>query len=219
MILWAVAAARRAGVAVIHAPSPVQARRYPQWTRYADAADAQALPVSPWPVAVDGEWPPLAFRRREGAYAAFRPPQSPLLAGLRDERLERGIDPSVAPQPDDFVVATGDQLHRLCKARGLLHLFYAGYATNVCIPFKDYAIRAFYARGYDVILLRDCTTAIEGHDTIDDLSGTRQAIRELEMAHCAATVTSAAFVEACAQAGSMVRTGAGDFAATASDRR
>jgi len=33
---------------------------------------------------------------------------------------------------------------------GLLHLFYAGFAANICIPFKDYGIRALRARGYNV---------------------------------------------------------------------
>jgi hypothetical protein len=47
------------------------------------------------------------------------------------------------------------------------------------------------------VLLRDCTTAIEGHDTVDDLAGTRQAVRELEMADLASTITGAAFVAAC----------------------
>jgi nicotinamidase-related amidase len=194
----AIAAARGAGVAVVHAPSPVQARRFPQWTRYATEEDARAPAVRSWPFLEADDWPPVAFRRRDGEYAQFRRPQSPLLAGLRGEREARGVDPSVEPGPDDFVVATGEQLHRLCRERGILHLFYAGFAANVCIPFKDYGIRAFRARGYNVVLLRDCTTAIEGHDTIGDLAGTRQAIRELEMADAASTVTSGAFVAACA---------------------
>jgi hypothetical protein len=67
----------------------------------------------------------------------------------------------------------------------------------VCIPLKDYGVRAFHARGYNVVLLRDCTTAIEGHDTIADMAGTRQAIRELEMAGVVSTITSAAFIRTC----------------------
>ena len=194
----AVAAARGAGIAVIHAPSPEQAKRYPQWTRYASEEDYKASGTGrSVPFMEPGNWPPAAFRRGEGAYAQFRRPRSPLMKRIAEERRERKIDPSVEPAPQDFVVATGDQLHRLCADRGIVHLFYAGFAANVCIPFKDYAIRAFRARGYNTILLRDCTTAIEGHDTIDDLAGTRQAIRELEMADLAATITSAAFMAAC----------------------
>ena len=199
------AAARTAGVAVIHAPSPVQARRYPQWARFASDADAAAPAISSWPFAEPDDpadangWPPTSFRRREGPFAQFRRPSAALIDSPRTEREGRVIDPSVAPEPDDFVVATGDQLHRLCAAHGILHLFYAGFAANICIPYKDYGMRAFHARGYHTILLRDCTTAIEGHDTVDDQAGTRQAIRELEMAGIAATITSDEFVSACAQ--------------------
>jgi len=193
----AVEAARRAGMAVIHAPSPEQAKRYPQWTRYASEEDKASGTGRSVPFIEPGEWPPVAFRRGEGEYAPFKRPRSPLMKRVNEERRERKIDPSVEPAAEDFVVATGDQLHRLCADRGLLHLFYAGFAANVCIPFKDYAIRAFRARGYNTILLRDCTTAIEGHDTIADFTGTRQAIRELEMADLAATTTSDAFVSAC----------------------
>jgi nicotinamidase-related amidase len=191
-------AARSAGIAVMHAPSPVQARRYPQWSHYASEADASAPAVRSWPFLEGDDWPPPAFRRREGRFAEFRRPLPPAPPGLRGEREARRIDPSVEPEPDDFVVATGDQLHRLCRDRGILHLFYAGFAANICIPFKDYGIRAFHARGYNCILLRDCTTAIEGHDTVQDLRGTHQAIRELEMAGLASTITSHAFIAACA---------------------
>jgi nicotinamidase-related amidase len=191
------AAARRAGMAVVHAPSPVQARRYPQWTRYADEADHRAPAIRNWPDVETDEWPPVAFRRREREYAQFRRPRPSMGDESRNERAERRIDRSVEPAPEDFVVATGDQLHRLCKDKGILHLFYAGFATNICVPFKDYAIRAFRARGYNCLLLRDCTTAIEGHDTLDGFLGTRQAIRELEMADLAATLTGAELIEAC----------------------
>jgi nicotinamidase-related amidase len=194
----AVVAAREAGIAVVHAPSPVQARRYPQWTRYATEADAQAPAIRNWPEVETDEWPPAAFRRREGEYTQFRRPRPSLPDQGRNERAERGIDPSVAPEPEDFVVATGEQLQRLCKDKGILHLFFAGFATNICVPFKDYAIRAFRARGYNCLLLRDCTTAIEGHDTLEGFLGTRQAIRELEMADLAATLTGDAFIKACA---------------------
>ncbi|HEU5318844.1 MAG TPA: isochorismatase family protein [Chloroflexota bacterium] len=200
------AAGRAAGVAVIHAPSPVQARRYAQWVRCASEDDACAPAISAWPFLEPGDWPPPAFRRREGEFRQFRRPVPPAEPALRAEREARRIDPSVEPQADDCVVATGAQLHRLCEDRGILHLFYAGFATNICIPFKDYGVRAFSARGYNVMLLRDCTTAIEGHDTVAELRGTQQAIRELEMAGLASTLTSDDFIAACAAAATTATT-------------
>jgi nicotinamidase-related amidase len=114
------------------------------------------------------------------------------------ERLEqRRIVPEVEPLSDDFVVATGEQLHRLLQDRGILHLFYAGFATNICIPFRDYGLRAMRRRGYNLILLRDCTTAIETHDTVAELLITRLAIRDFEMMDIAWTATSDDFLQAC----------------------
>jgi nicotinamidase-related amidase len=194
-IVPAVVAARRAGVSVVHAPGLNAARNYPQWTR--DYGDNELSPPVP-----SADWPPPEFRRREGPYAQYRRPQGPVLTKAIEEVREMGrrIDPSVEPQPDDFIVFRGDELHRLCKHHRIVHLFYAGFAANMCLQFKDYGVRAFRARGYHLIVLRDCTTAVESHDTVADLTGTRQAIRELEMEDLAATTTSNAFIRACERA-------------------
>ena len=92
----------------------------------------------------------------------------------------RGIDPAIAPTAGDVVVATGAELHAACKARGLLHLIYAGFATNICIRFRDYGLRAMRDRGYSPILLRDATSAIETRATIGSLSLTRAVILDIE---------------------------------------
>ena len=92
----------------------------------------------------------------------------------------RGIDEAIAPTAGDVVVATGAELHAACKARGLLHLIYAGFATNICIRFRDYGLRAMRDRGYSPILLRDATSAIETRATIGSLSLTRAVILDIE---------------------------------------
>ena len=186
-------AARTAGVTVVHAPSPSVARKYPQWTRYADDADLR-------PSSAQADWPPPEFRRREGSAAQFARPIEPMVAAWTERLEARRIVPEVEPRPNDFVVATGDQLHRLLKDRGILHLFYAGFATNICIPFRDYGMRAMRRRGYNLILLRDCTTAVETHDTVEDLLITRLAIRDFEMVDIAWTATAEDFRRACDQA-------------------
>ena len=53
--------------------------------------------------------------------------------------------------------------------RGGLFLFYVGFAANMCVPFRDYGMRAMKDRGYEIILVEDCTTAIEVEDTADEL--------------------------------------------------
>ena len=66
------------------------------------------------------------------------------------------------------------ELHAACKARGLLHLIYAGFAR------RHYGLRAMRDRGYSPILLRDATSAIETRATIGSLSLTRAVILDIE---------------------------------------
>lgn len=68
----------------------------------------------------------------------------------------------------------------------VLHLFFAGFATNICVEHRDYGMRAMQARGYNVILLRDGTTGIEltaglGVPVRPRLSMTQASILNLEL--------------------------------------
>jgi len=184
-------ACREAGVRVIHAPSPAQARMYPQWTKFASDADIFGAPVEP------PAWPPAEFRVKEGAPAQFSKLPEPALKAWLDTELEgRCIVDCLEPQPDDFVIANGDQLHRLCRHEGIVHLFYAGFAANMCVPGRDYGMRAFQRRGYNLVLLRDCTSAIEAGSTYDAMALTEAAILEVEML-LGFTLTSDELLAAC----------------------
>ena len=170
-------ACRKLGVAVVHAPSPGQAVKYPQWVRYAGERE-----ISPTTGRGPDDWPPAEFRARKGKYAKFAKPESTRRQKwLKDKLPKRKIMPCVEPQPDDFVVANGDQLHRLLKHRRILHLFYAGFAANMCVLHRDYGICAMSRREYNIILLRDCTTAIESSDTLDDMAHTNASVSIVEM--------------------------------------
>lgn len=184
------AAARGAGLTVIHAPTPAIAALYPEYRPEA-ADDAGAVtPSDP-----RDDWPPRDLRAGRGVYAPFRAPREPAYDDW--DRSEQRIHPAAEPRPGDFVVATGDELHRLLTRRRIPHLVYAGFAANRCIPFRDYGMRAFRERGYNLTLLRDCTTAVEGHDTLAGLALTRAAVRELEAGRVCFTATSDAFLAAC----------------------
>lgn len=179
-------ACRDIGVAVIHAPSPSQATKYPQWVRYAGAHE-----TSPTPASSPDNWPPADFRARKGKYAKFAKPHSVRRQNwLQNELPKRKIMPCVEPQPDDFVVANGDQLHRLLEHRNILHLFYAGFAANMCVLHRDYGICAMSRRGYNIILLRDCTTAIECRDTLDDMTHTKASVSIVEMVFGVSTTSA-----------------------------
>ena len=106
-----------------------------------------------------------------------------LVAALKawiDSELEgRRIVDCLEPRPEDFVISTGEQLHRLCRHEGIVHLFYCGFAANMCVPGRDYGMRAFQRRGYNLVLLRDCTSAIEAGSTYDAMALTEAAILEV----------------------------------------
>ena len=185
-VMPALAAARTAGLPVVHAPSPEVAAQFEQLGRH-----------TPPPPAADPDWPPPAFRARQGEYAAFRgpraqPPGIPGITGL-------GMSPAVDVEPEEWVVATGQQLHDLCRQLGVLHLVYAGFATNWCILNRDYGLRAMARRGYNLILLRDATAGVEFPDTLDGLLATEMAVREVEQ-QLGFSAANPDFIQGCAGA-------------------
>ncbi len=195
VIVPALNAAREAGLAIVHAPSPEVARKYHQF--------AKLKPPSPEP---EPDWPPAEFRRRRGIYAAYRGPrhQPPgIECHMRrigmDENLD--ISPAIKVLDDDYVVATGQQLHELCKERGILHLIYVGFAANWCLLGRDYGMRAMARRGYNVILIREATTGVEFPDTLPRLLVTEMAVREVEQ-QLGFTVSLDDFIAACRRAAS-----------------
>lgn len=165
-------AARKVGMTIVHAPSPSVAAQYPQLKRH--------KPPQP---STPNTWPPSEFRSRSGDYNQYRGPRSqPPGIGVHWDKLssQLSISPAIEVQEDDFVIATGQQLHELLEDRRILHLIYAGFATNWCVLGRDYGIRSMSRYGYNIILLRDATTGVEFPDTYENLFTTEIAIREVE---------------------------------------
>jgi len=180
---------RKAGITVVHAPSPGQAVKYPQWVRYAGDREIGVASGA----SGDG-WPPPEFRSKAGEYAQFAKPKVERRERWMKEDLPtREIMPCVEPQPDDFVIANGDQLHRLLTHKKLLHLFYCGFAANMCVLHRGYGICAMQKRGYNIILLRDCTTAIESAETLPEMMHTKASVGIVEMVF-GVTTTSAELI-------------------------
>lgn len=182
------AAARRAGVLVIHAPSPFVVERHHKGSVPATPADTEG----------PDSWPPASFRGiyRGGEHAAFGRQAEPRLAAAQARyETELKIADIAAPAGDDEVIATGPQLHELLKARGILHLVYAGFATNWCVIGRDYGIIAMNGRGYNIVLARDATAGVEFHDSVEAETATQIAIREIETKYGWST-TAADFVRA-----------------------
>ena len=133
------------------------------------------------------DWPPPVFAQRQGEWAHLQARRS----GLHQEQLDRidrdrSIHPAVLPQAGDYVIATGDQLHDLCRERGILYLIYVGFATNICVPDRDYGMRAMRERGYALVLLR-CHHRRRGGDTYRR-AATSVMIHQFELRDVAGTI-------------------------------
>jgi nicotinamidase-related amidase len=106
------------------------------------------------------------------------------------------IHSEIMPLPDERILDINkpSELNCILKSYGIETLFYVGFATNICVPFKPFGMYHMKPYGYDMILIRDATTGFEYHDTLDDLTATRMAIRMIE-SQIGSTITSKSFIE------------------------
>jgi len=188
VILPVLEAARQKRLAIIHAPSPPVAEQFDQ------LGDRVSSPTIPKPI-----WPPTEFRHRSGEYAVFRGPRSqPPGIGVHWDPIvdQLSISSLIDVLKEEYVIATGQQLHDLLAQKGILHLIYVGFAANWCVLGRDYGIRAMSSRGYNIILLREATTGVEFPDTVDQLFTTEIAIREVEQQY-GFTSSKKDFLRAC----------------------
>jgi nicotinamidase-related amidase len=162
---------RETGLNIIHAPSPEVAVLHRNWVRLQSLDEIQGQYDS---------WPPEDFVQRRGAYSQYAMPFEP-----REEERNRlpalTFHPLVVPAGDEPVIATGEELHRYCRKKGIMFLLFAGFNTNACILERDYGTLRMGYRGYGIVLIRDCTTGMESAATHADLGQTNNAILFLEM--------------------------------------
>ncbi len=165
---------RAAGLDIIHAPGAQVAVEHSQWVKMVGDDELE------WPVRDKG-WPPKDFVEGKVGFEKYDCPFEPRQAWLEERRKERCFHPLVEPREGEAVVANGEELHRYCKEKGILFLFYVGFNTNHCILLNDYGTTHMHNRGYKVILVRDCTTGMESFESVENLDQTKAAILHLEM--------------------------------------
>ena len=173
--------AREVGITVIFAPSPDVLRAVPEkYSVYGGKATAKEPAKM-----TESAWPPADFVDRRGEYELFRGPRSqfPPIGAHWPDTPVFDMASCIHVRNGDFVVATGDQLHDLCAERGILHLMFAGFATNWCILNRDYGVVRMRTRGYNTMILRDATEGVEFPDTLEKRWATELAIREIEQRH------------------------------------
>ena len=187
---------RELGVTVIHAPSPQWAANYPDFhyrSHLAPREERKARSES----SASEVWPPKSLTQ-EGDFATPRTGVEPVYRAWWDKTFPSNLKISsyVEPAGDDIVISTGKELHAVCSGRRIKHLVYAGFATNICVLDREYGVLSMKRLGYNIIFVRDATTAVESSETVDDLSATRAAVFYIEI-KVGVTVTAEAFVNTC----------------------
>lgn len=170
-LLPVVTKCREEGLQIIHAPSRKVAMRSPNWVKLAPGPDRFYPPDN---------WPSSDFREKKNVYKPFGRPFEPREA----ERLALpplDFHPKIVPVGNEAVICSGEELHQYCKKKGILFLLYAGFNTNGCIISRTYGAINMTNRGYEALLLRDCTTGMESKETQAELKQTNAAILLLEM--------------------------------------
>lgn len=186
--------ARETGIAVVFAPSPGVIREVPgKYHVYPGTGIPEAATAIP-----KATWPPAEFIDRRGEFELYRGPrsQNPPIRAHWPKTPIFDLAPCISVQEEDYVIATGDQLHDLCTELGVFHILFAGFATNWCILNRDYGVVHMRARGYNTMLMRDATEGVEFPDTLADRWATEIAIREVEQRH-GFSVSNDDFYDAC----------------------
>jgi hypothetical protein len=101
-----------------------------------------------------------------------------------------GMHPGLRIGDDDWMPDTQSEVYALCQAKGLTHLVYVGFHTQVCLLGKPMGLRAMKAAGLHCVLARDMTDAHPGYDPsrgfTPDLN-TEQVVEHFEK-HLAPTI-------------------------------
>lgn len=181
-----VAAARRRGVFVIHAPSDCM-------EFYADTPQrrrAIEAPVTKAPVKF--QWNKLDLKHESPL------PQEVAAAGCSCDTVEpcgpdyrawkRQID-TIEITADDAVSDNGQEIYNLLRQRGIEHVIVMGVHTNVCVLGRPFGIRQLIYLGQDVVLCRDLTDSYHRRVTASHFDGLNMIIRHIELYWCP-TITS-----------------------------
>lgn len=79
------------------------------------------------------------------------------------ERLD--FPPEAKPQNDEAIAETSEQLFALCKASGINHLIYAGFAIDGCLLLSPGGMIDMSRHGIMCSAFRQAVTAIENKET------------------------------------------------------
>jgi len=84
--------------------------------------------------------------------------------------------PEARPVGDEGVAENGAQLTALCRAQGVNHLIYAGFAINWCLLMAPGGMVDMRRHGCLCSTIREAVTAVENHETARDEREKQQAL-------------------------------------------
>jgi len=75
-----------------------------------------------------------------------------------------GMHPDLRIGADDLMPDTQAEVYTICRRRGLTHLIYVGFHTQVCLLGKSMGLKSMKSAGLRCFLARDMTDAHPGYD-------------------------------------------------------
>jgi len=124
--------------------------------------------------------PLITLARRHDMMVFHAPHDRPIAADMQPQKGEINLD--------DAGIADTQGFHRYLQAQGVNTLIYAGYSSNVCVLHRPVGIIWMKQKGYNVILIRDCTIAFENPETLEGQWANKLAIHSVEI-HWGQTTT------------------------------
>ncbi len=101
-----------------------------------------------------------------------------------------GMHPGLKIGEHDLMPDTQAEVYAICKLRGLTHLIFVGFHTQVCLLGKPMGLKAMKSAGLKCVLARDMTDAHPGYDPTRNFTpdlNTEQVVEHFEK-HLAPTL-------------------------------
>ena len=172
----ALEAARSMGMTVMLCPSDV----VENYAGYPQREAVFGIPRVPLPALLDVQCPPV-------------PDAGGCACGKERCAVNYGWDgmhPALRIGASDLMPDTQAEVYAICRQRGLTHLLYVGFHTQVCLLGKPMGLKAMKAAGVKCVLARDMTDAHPGYDPARGFTpdlNTRQVVEHFEK-HLAPTI-------------------------------
>jgi hypothetical protein len=94
-----------------------------------------------------------------------------------------GMHPGLKIGENDLMPDTQAEVYAICKKKGLTHLVYVGFHTQVCLLGKPMGLKAMKSAGLKCVLARDMTDAHPGYDPARNFTpdlNTEQVVQHFE---------------------------------------